>query len=265
MTAVFQEGFATVPAVTTDFPAGFLAPTDFGTAASAATTATPVMATPPIPSTDLEKILAAISGINTRFDHQHAEINARFDGVTARFDALGDHLQSFESLGPRIDALDEHVRTNDERVTTNDGVVTARFDALGVRLQTFESLGPHIDALDEQVRTTVERVTATDGALCDMDSCITTVADLITAATTRLNDKLIDYGGRLMDYGSRLGHFTNTLIPRLRSNLDACATRVTTIKGRDVSSTASVTSVAHDAVADDAQVPLRPPDVDDGT
>jgi hypothetical protein len=98
-----------------------------------------------------------------------------------------------------------------------------------------------------------------------MDSCITTVADLITAATTRLNDKLIDYGGRLMDYGSRLGHFTNTLIPRLRSNLDACATRVTTIKGRDVSSTASVTSVAHDAVADDAQVPLRPPDVDDGT
>ena len=141
--------------MTTVIQAGFLAPTDFGTAASAATTTTPVMATPPIPSTDLEKILAAIGGINTRFDHQHAEINARFDGVTARFDALGDRLQSFESLGPRIDTLDERVRTTDERVTTNDGVVTARFDALGDRLRTLESLGPHIDTLDELVRTTV--------------------------------------------------------------------------------------------------------------
>jgi hypothetical protein len=167
-----------------------------------------------------------------------------------------------ESLGPRIDALDERVRTTDERVTTNDGVVTARFDALGDRLQTFESLGPRIHALNEQVRTTVERVTTTDGALCDMDNRITTAAGLITAATTRLDDALIDYGGRLMDYGSRLGHFTNTEIPRLRSDLDAFATRVTTIEGRDASSTASVTSVANDAVADDAPGPLRPPDVD---
>jgi hypothetical protein len=37
MTAVFQEGFATAPAVTTVFPAGFIAPTDFGTAASVPT------------------------------------------------------------------------------------------------------------------------------------------------------------------------------------------------------------------------------------
>jgi hypothetical protein len=241
--------------------AGFLAPTDFGTAASAATTTTPVMATPPIPSTDLEKILAAICGINTRFDHQHAEINARFDGVTARFDALGDRLQTFKSLCPRIDALDEHVRTTDERVTTTDGVVTARFDALGDHLQTFESLGPRIDVLDDRVRTTVERVMTTDGALCNMDNRITTAADLITAATTHLDKELIDYGGRLMDYGSRLGHFTTTLIPRLRSDLDAFETRVTTIEDR-ASSTASVASVADDAIADDASDPLRPPDVD---
>jgi hypothetical protein len=266
MTAVFQEGFATAPAVTTAFPAGFLAPMDFGTAASAPTNATRVLATPPIPSTDLEKILAAIGGINTRFDHQHAEINARFDGVTARFDALGDHLQSFESLGPRIDALDERVRTNDERVTKNDGVVTARFDAMDDRLQIFESLGPRIDALDQQAQTTVERVTATDGTLCDMDSRITNVADLISAATTRLDDELLDYGGRLMGYGSRLRHFTNTLIPRLWSDLDAFATRITTIEvrpPRDASSTASVASVADDVVAINAPDPLQPTDVDD--
>jgi hypothetical protein len=263
MTAVFQEGFATAPAVPTVFPAGFLAPTDFGTAASVHTTATPDMVNPPSPSTDLEKILAAIGGINTRFDHQHAEINARFDGVTARFDALGDRLQSFESLGPRIDALDERVRTTGERVTTTDGVVTARFVALGDRLQTFESLGPRIDALDAQVRTTVERVTTTDGALRDMDARITTAADLFTTATTRLDDELIDYSGRLLGYGSRLGHFTNTVIPRLRSDLDAFATRITTIEGRpptDASPTASVASAADDVVAAD---PLQPPDVDD--
>jgi hypothetical protein len=271
MTTVFRESFATASAATAaDIPTTFLAPTDFGTAALATITTTPVMA----PPTDLEKILAAIGGINTRFDHQHAEMNARFDGVTARFDALGDRLQSFESLGPRIDALDERVRTTDERVTTTDGVVTARFDAMGARLQTFESLGPRLDALDEQVRTTVERVTTTDGALCDMDNRITTAADLITAATTRLDDELINYGGRLMDYGSRLGHFTYTFIPRLRSDLDAFATRVTNIEGRppnsttqdirhrDASSTASVASVADDAIADDAPDPRRPPDVD---
>ena len=185
MTVVFREGFATASAVSAIIPAGFFAPTDFGTAASAATTTTPVMATLPIPLTDLEKILAAIGGINIHFDHQHAEINARFDGVTARFDALGDRLLSFESLSPRIDALDERVRTTDERVTTTDGFVTARFDALGDRLQTFKSLGPRIDSLDKQVRMTVERVTMTDGALYDMDKRITTAADLITTATTR--------------------------------------------------------------------------------
>ena len=274
MTAVFREGFAMASAVTAIIPAGFLAPTDFGTAASAATTTTPVMATLPIPSADLEKVLAAIGGMNTRFDHQHAEINARFDGFTARFDALGDRLQSFESLGPRIDALDARVRTTDERVMTTDGVVTTHFDALGDRLQTFEYLGPRIDALDEQVRTTVERITTTDGALCDMDKRITTAADLITTATTRLDDELIAYGGRLMDYGSRLGHFTNTLIPWLWSDLDAFETHVTTIEGRppnsttqdiqhrDASSTTSVASIADHAVADDAPDPLRPADVD---
>ncbi len=150
--------------------------------------------------TDLEKILAAIGGISARFDTQHADINACFDGVTARFDALGDRIQAFESLGPRIDALDERVRTTDERVTTTDGV------------------------------------------LYDMDKRITTTADLITAATTRLveqmkkvdvvaTDKLVEYGSCLADYGSRLGHFTNTLIPKLRSNLDAFKTRVTTVEG----------------------------------
>ena len=255
MTAVFQEGFATASAVTAVIPAGFLAPMNFGTAALAATTTTPVMATPPIPSTDLEKILAAIGGINTRFDHQHAEINARFDGVTARFDALGDRLQSFESLSPRIDTLDERVRTTDERVTTTDGVVTARFDAMGDRLQTFESLSPRIDALDEQVRTTVERVTTTDGALYDMDNRITTAADLITAATTRLDDELIDYGGCLMDYGSRLGHFINTLIPRLWSDLDAFETRVTTIEGRPPNSTTQ--DIRHRDASSTASVAVR--------
>ena len=145
--------------------------------------------------------MAAISGINARFDNQHADINARFDGVTARFDALGDRLQAFESLGPHLDALDEHVRTTDERVTKTNGV------------------------------------------LCDMDKRITTTADLITAATTRLDaqmkkvdevatNKLINYGSRLVDYGSCLGHFTNTLIPKLRSDLDAFETRVTIIEGR---------------------------------
>ena len=79
-------------------------------------------------------------------------------------------------------------------------------------------------------------------------------------------DKLADYGSRLMDYGSRFGHFTNTLIPQLWSDLDAFATRVTTIEGRppnpttqdvrhnDASSTASV--------ADDASDHIRPPIVD---
>ena len=47
MTAVFREGFATASAVTAVIPAGFLAPTDFRTAASTATTTTPAMATPP--------------------------------------------------------------------------------------------------------------------------------------------------------------------------------------------------------------------------
>jgi hypothetical protein len=148
MTAVFQEGFATASTMTAVVQANFLAPTDFGTTASAATTTTPVLATPPTTLTDLEKILAAIGGINARFDTQHADINARFDGVTARFDALGDRIQAFESLSPRIDALDERVRTTDERVTTTDGV------------------------------------------LCDMDNRITTTADLITAATTRLDKQM---------------------------------------------------------------------------
>ena len=171
--------------------------------------------------------MAAISGTNARFDNQHADINARFDGVTARFNALGDHLQAFESLSPRLDALDERVRTTDERVTTTDGV------------------------------------------LCDLDKRITTTANLITDATTRLDaqmkkvhevatDKLIDYGSRLVDYGSRLGHFTNTLIPKLRSDLDAFETlpNPTTqdVRHSDASSNTSV--------ADNDLDHIRPPNVD---
>jgi hypothetical protein len=183
----------------------------------------------------LDKILAAIGGINARFDTQHADINARFDGVTARFDALSDRIQAFESLGPCIDTLDERVRKTDERVTTTDGV------------------------------------------LCNMDKLITTTADLITAATTRLDeqmkkvdvvatDKLIKYGSRLADYGSRLGHFTNTLIPKLRSNLDAFETRVTTVEGRPSNPTPQDVrhsdASSHASVADDDSDHIRPPNVD---
>ena len=244
MTAVFQEGFATASTMTAVFQDGFatapdfLAPADFGNTTSAATTTTRVLESFPTTLTDLDRILAAIGGINARFDNQHADINARFDGVTACFDALGGRLQAFESLGPRLDALDERVRMTDEHVKTTDGV------------------------------------------LCNLDKCITTTTDLITDATTCLDaqmkkvdevatDKLIDYGSRLVDYGSRLGHFTNTLIPKLRSDLDAFVTRVTNIEGRppnpttqdvrhsDASSTASVASAA-----DDASDHLRPPTVD---
>jgi hypothetical protein len=83
--------------------------------------------------TDLDRILAAIGGINARFDKQNADINARFDGVTARFYALGGRLQAFESLGPRIDALVEHI-------TTNDGVI----GDLDKRVTDAESLGPRL-------------------------------------------------------------------------------------------------------------------------
>jgi regulator of sigma D len=182
--------------------------------------------------------LAATSGINARFDNQHADINARFDGVTARFNALGDHLQAFESLSPRLDALDERVRTTDERVMTTDGV------------------------------------------LCDLDKRITTTANLITDATTRLDaqmkkvdevatDKLIDYGSRLVDYGSRLGHFTKTLIPKLpklRSNLDAFKTQVTTIEGRPPNPTTQDVrysdASSNTSVADNDLDHIRPPNVD---
>ena len=175
----------------------------------------------------MDRILAATSGINARFDNQHADINARFDGVTACFNALGDRLQAFNSLGPRLDALDERVRMTDEHVTTTDGV------------------------------------------LCDMDKHITTTADLITAATTHLDaqmkkvdevatDKLINYGSRLVDYGSRLGHFTNTLIPKLRSDLDAFETlpnhTTQDVRHSDASSNASVT--------DDDSAHIQPPNVD---
>jgi hypothetical protein len=53
MTAVFQEGFATISTMTAVFQDGsttapdFLAPADFGTTASAATTTTQVLETPP--------------------------------------------------------------------------------------------------------------------------------------------------------------------------------------------------------------------------
>jgi len=72
-----------------------------------------------------------------------------------------------------------------------------------------------------------------------------------------------------VDYDSRLGHFTNSLIPKLWSNLDAFTTHVTNIEGHppnpttqdvlhsDASSTASVASVA-----DDASDHLWPPTVD---
>jgi len=112
MTATLRDGFAPVH--------DFLAPADFGTRTSAATTTTWVLESSPTTLTDLDRILAAIGGINARFDNQHADINARFDGITARFDALGDRLQAFESLGPRLDALDEHLRTTDECVLENE-------------------------------------------------------------------------------------------------------------------------------------------------
>jgi len=244
MTAIFHEGFATAPTMTAALWDGFapahdfLAPADFGTTTSDATTTTRVLESSPTTLTDLDRILAAIGGINARFDNQHADINARFDGVTARFDALGDRLQAFESLGPHLDALDEHVWTTDDCVTTTNKV------------------------------------------LSDLDKCITTTTDLINDATTRLDAqmkkvdevatvKLIEYGRRVVDYGSRLGHFTNTDLPKLRSDLAAFATRVTNIQSRppntttqdvqrsDASSTASVASVA-----DDALDHLRPPTVD---
>jgi hypothetical protein len=203
MTAEFQEGFATAP--------DFLAPTDFGipvSAASAATTTTRVLESSPPTLTDLDRILAAIGGINARLENQNADINARFDGVTAQN----------ADINARFDG------------------VTARFDALGGRLQAFESLGPHLYALHEHVQMTEVRITTTDGVLNNLDKRISTTTDLITDTTKRVDevatDKLIDYGSRLVDYGSRLGHFTNTLIPKLRSGLDAFATRVTTIEGR---------------------------------
>ena len=99
----------------------------------------------------------------------------------------------------------------------------------------------------------------TDGALGTLDTQMKKVDKVAT-------DKLIGYGSCLMDYGSRLGHFTNTLLPQLWSDLDAFATCVTTIDGRppnpttqdvqhsDASSNASVTDAALDHI--------RPPNVD---
>ena len=132
----------------------FLAPADFGNPASAATTTTQVLESSPPTLTDLDRILAAISRINARLDNQNADINARFDGVavtaqnadintcfdgvTARFDALGDHLQAFESLSPRLDALDERVKTTDGVLCHLDKCVTHA-----------ESLGPCLTDLDE--------------------------------------------------------------------------------------------------------------------
>jgi len=49
---------------------------------------------------------------------------------------LGGRLQAFESLGPRIDALVEHVMTN-------DGVL----GELGKRVTDAESLGPCLTEL----------------------------------------------------------------------------------------------------------------------
>jgi len=100
MTAVFQEGFATASTMTAVFWDGFatapdfLAPADFRNTTSAATTTTRVLVLESSPTTltDSDRILAAIGGINACFDNQHADINTLFDGVTARFDALGDRL-----------------------------------------------------------------------------------------------------------------------------------------------------------------------------
>jgi hypothetical protein len=104
MTAEFQEGFATAP--------DFLAPADFGNPALIATTTRVLESSPPT-LTDLDRILAAISGINVRFD-----------GVTAHFDALGDRLQAFESLSPCLDALDERVKATDGILCDLDKRVT---------------------------------------------------------------------------------------------------------------------------------------------
>jgi len=182
--------------------------------------------------------LAAIGGINARFDTQHADFNGRFDGVTARFDALGDRLQAFDSLGPRLDALDEHVRSTDERVTTTNNALC-----------------------DLDKRITTSTVLITD-ATTRLNAQRKTVDEVTTG-------KLIEYGRRLVDYGSRLGHFSSAELPKIQSALDAFATCVTNIESRppitttqdvhrsDASSTASVASVA-----DDASDHLRPPNVD---
>jgi hypothetical protein len=53
----------------------FLAPADFGNPASAATTTTRVLESSPPTLTDLDRILAAISGINACLDNQNADIN----------------------------------------------------------------------------------------------------------------------------------------------------------------------------------------------
>jgi hypothetical protein len=261
VTTVVQEGFATAPAVNTAFPAGFLAPTDFGNAALDPTTATPDMATPPTQLTDLDRILAAIGGINARLDTQNDAINTRFDGVTARFDALGGRLQAFESLGPRVDALDRYVTKNDGILGELDKRVTDA-ESLGPRLTVLDAhcgaLGPRLTELDA-------RVTKTADALGDLDGRITTTTTLITDTATRLDakmgqvdvvatDKLLVYGNRLDSYGSRLGHVTETQLPNLQTKLEEFATRVATIEGRDASSNAPV--------ADDDTDDPRPPKED---
>jgi hypothetical protein len=278
-------GFVTAPE--------FLAPTDFGApvdlgnpALAANTTRVRAISSPTL--TDLDRILATIGGINARFDKQNADINARFDGVTARFDALGGRLQAFGSLGPRIDALVEHV-------TTNDGVL----GDLDKRVTDAESLSPHLTDLDARVTTTVDalgdlddRITTTTDLISDaiteldervassvgaLDKRVLSTADIITATTTRLDaqmkqvdvvatDKLIEYGSRLADYGSRLGHFTNTVIPKHRSDLDACETRVTTVEGRPPNRTPQDVrhgdTSSHASVADDDSDNPWPPNVD---
>jgi len=74
-TAVFHEGFATASTMTAALWDGFatahdiLAPADFGTTTLAATTTTRVLESSPTTLTDLDRILAAIDGINAHFNN----------------------------------------------------------------------------------------------------------------------------------------------------------------------------------------------------
>jgi hypothetical protein len=128
-------------------------------------------------------------------------VSERFDNlgdVNAHFDALNDRLQMMESFGTRLNNLDEHFAKPDEVLDELENHVK-KTDAL---------LGTNIPAYNEQVRKT-------DDLLEDLDKQIKT-------------DELLS--AKIIDYGSHFRHITNTLVPRLQTNLATLATRVTTLE-----------------------------------